>query len=1103
MTPFAAPRSRFVAAFLPQALLIALFAWTSDLRADPVEISELMASNVFTLDDREGTSADWLELHNTTGETVDVSGWYLTDNERDPLKWQIPAGVELAPDAYLVIFASSKDRDVAGSELHTSFQLSAGGEYLALVAADGETVVHEFAPLYPAQFQDISYGTPSGGGEPTYLAEPTPGAANSPPAAVGPALRSPAWAPRVPSADQDIVVTVRAAEVLGPVAAVVLTYRVGYATEADPIAMNDAGAGFDARAGDGVYTAVIPSSAFDAGDLVRWYFTATDAAGNASREPLFPDPRASPEYVGTVIADPDLDSSALSLHWFLAPGTQNAANSRSGTRAVLFFGGELYDNIFVRIRGGSTTGLPKKSYKFDFNPRHHFRFSVDAGRVSEINLNTNYTDKTHIRQDLAFEVFDAAGSPGCEAFAVRVNRDGAFFSVATLIEQPDDDLLRREGLDDRGALYKMFNTFNSATNRVEKKNRRWENNADLQAFIGSINGRTGAALMRSVFDRVDIPRVIAYLAANALTQNNDCMAKNYYLYRDTEGSGEWLFLPWDVDLSFGRHYMTNDNILGDLLWNDEDWVLGGRSRNVPISPSHPFMGKQELPGNRSWNRLIHALFEVPEFRSMFRRRLRTLMDEILQPTGTPGAELVLETRMAAMADELRADTALDLSRWGTFGTRRTIDEAIDDLTTQYLSIRRDHLFRTHLIDLVDDYPQPRAYSAEIPRAQSGDVSIEFGALDFHPASNDQDEEYIELVNSGSEAVDVSGWRVTGGVEHEFLPGTVILAGGSLHVSPNVARFRSRDESPRGNEGLFVQGPYAGHLSSFGEELCLESAAGDVVACVTYDGDPSVAQLHLRVTELHYHPAAPTAAEVGAGFVDQDEFEFIELRNTSEDTALDLDGVRFTAGIAFDFSSAAIRSLEPGALLIVVSDRAAFERRYGVGLPIAGEYRPTRLDNDGERIKLEDATNATIQEFTYNDNANAGWPVAADGIGHSLEVVDTDGDYDRPANWRASDAVHGSPGRHGDAGPIFVRGDANLDRELNVSDAVRVLAFLFRGGDLTCRDAADFDDDEQLVITDPIALLAYLFQGGGPPAPPYPAAGVDPTDDGALDCEAGL
>ena len=36
-------------------------------------------------------------------------------------------------------------------------------------------------------------------------------------------------------------------------------------------------------------------------------------------------------------------------------------------------------------------------------------------------------------------------------------------------------------------------------------------------------------------------------------------------------------------------------------------VLGGRSANVPISPSHPFVGVQELPGNRSWNRLIDKL----------------------------------------------------------------------------------------------------------------------------------------------------------------------------------------------------------------------------------------------------------------------------------------------------------------------------------------------------------------------------------------------------------------------------------------------------------------------------------------------------------------
>jgi S-methyl-5-thioribose-1-phosphate isomerase len=64
------------------------------------------------------------------------------------------------------VFASDKDRRVAGEELHTSFELSADGEYLAIVAPDGESRLHEFVSYeyddnvrgYPPQYTDISYG---------------------------------------------------------------------------------------------------------------------------------------------------------------------------------------------------------------------------------------------------------------------------------------------------------------------------------------------------------------------------------------------------------------------------------------------------------------------------------------------------------------------------------------------------------------------------------------------------------------------------------------------------------------------------------------------------------------------------------------------------------------------------------------------------------------------------------------------------------------------------------------------------------------------------------------------------------------------------------
>src|SRR6185369_10303344 len=119
-----------------------------------VIISEFMASNSGTIADEDGAFSDWIEIHNETAATINLNGWALTDDPTDLNKWQFPA-TNLFANGYLVVFASGKNRAVAGNPLHTSFNLSAAGEYLALVRPDG-TIASEFFPQFPEQFQDIS-----------------------------------------------------------------------------------------------------------------------------------------------------------------------------------------------------------------------------------------------------------------------------------------------------------------------------------------------------------------------------------------------------------------------------------------------------------------------------------------------------------------------------------------------------------------------------------------------------------------------------------------------------------------------------------------------------------------------------------------------------------------------------------------------------------------------------------------------------------------------------------------------------------------------------------------------------------------------------------
>ncbi|MEE3199548.1 MAG: chitobiase/beta-hexosaminidase C-terminal domain-containing protein, partial [Planctomycetota bacterium] len=143
-----------------------------------VLISEFLADNEEGLQDSRGERHDWVELHNPGTIPVDLRGYFLTDTPEELDRWRFPELI-IPPRGYAVVFAAGVEPDELEAEtrLHTSFRLRSGGEYLALVAPDGVTVLSEFSPEYPRQFEDVSYGQDALGREGYYI-EPTPGEPN-------------------------------------------------------------------------------------------------------------------------------------------------------------------------------------------------------------------------------------------------------------------------------------------------------------------------------------------------------------------------------------------------------------------------------------------------------------------------------------------------------------------------------------------------------------------------------------------------------------------------------------------------------------------------------------------------------------------------------------------------------------------------------------------------------------------------------------------------------------------------------------------------------------------------------------------------------------
>jgi hypothetical protein len=77
---------------------------------------------------------------------------------------------------------------------------------------------------------------------------------------------------------------------------------------------------------------------------------------------------------------------------------------------------------------------------------------------------------------------------------------------------------------------------------------------------------------------------------------------------------------------------------------------------------------------------------------------------------------------------------------------------------------------------------------------------------------------------------------------------------------------------------------------------------------------------------------------------------------------------------------------------------------------------------------------------------------------------------------------------------FIRGDADGDGKVNVTDAVAVLSHLFRGAQVSCEDAADADDGGSVNVTDVVRILSFLFERGTALSQPYPVGGKDMTPD---------
>ena len=141
-----------------------------------VYISEVLASNDVVAIGETAALTDYVELYNSSAETVDLSGYGLSDSLKRPRRWQFPQGATIGPGEYKIIYLDAQPELSTVTDYHTNFSLSRnGGETMTFCDPTGRVLDRIPLALIPT---DHSYGRTIGSNEFYYYDFPTPGAAN-------------------------------------------------------------------------------------------------------------------------------------------------------------------------------------------------------------------------------------------------------------------------------------------------------------------------------------------------------------------------------------------------------------------------------------------------------------------------------------------------------------------------------------------------------------------------------------------------------------------------------------------------------------------------------------------------------------------------------------------------------------------------------------------------------------------------------------------------------------------------------------------------------------------------------------------------------------
>lgn len=870
---------------------------------------------------------------------------------------------------------------------------------------------------------------------------PTPGRLNATfTARIPPAIRQVEHQPRQPGSGRPVRVSAKITSASG-LADVTLEYQAvapgnyielsdaSYASTWTSVSMNDAGLEGDAQAGDDIYTATLPASVQQHRHLVRYRIEAADLAGVSVSAPYPDDPQPNfayfcydgvPAWTGAVSPGAagalgqtfivgEEEMNRLLVYHLIAK--RNAVEDctwydRSHGdeyfwQGTLVYDGRVYDHIHFRPRGGVWRyAMGKNMWKFDFNRGHDFEPRDNWGRKlktawTKLNLGANIQQGDYMHrgeqglfESVGFRLFQLVDQPSMHTMFVQfriidapqetVPNDqytGDFWGLYLAAEQPNGRFLDEHGLAD-GNFYKMEGGWGDPNNIGPLGPTDY---SDLRDFMNTYNSGPPESWWRA---NLNLRAYYGYQAiVQAIHHYDIADGKNYFYHRDPN-TGVWTVVPWDLDLTWADTMYRGGQTGGDEPFKSR--LLS----NFATDPAYPAIVREFRNRVREIRDLLWNSDEA------FR-----LIDEYARlARGTNAASIIDADRAQWDYNPLMNNGGIvDLSKAGTgrfyqMGTPTRDFAGMVRLMKNYVGYRATNA--AFSLDTMADEPQrparptltyigPEGYPANrlrfraTPFSGSAFAAIQWRAAEIsragHPAFDAAQPGAYEIT-----PVWESGPIATPSPEYALPQGALRI--GHLH------RVRARYLDT------------VGRASNWSPPIEFTAGPSDAADTLVQ---------HLCLSELMYNP-------IGGG-----DFEFVELHNRSLDITLELGGATFTAGIDFTFPGDI--SLPPGGYLLLTrastpEQQNAFRAFYQLddAVAIVGPYAGA-LANEGETVTLETASNGTtIFSLKYGDGR--GWPLAADGAGHSM-IPETEavagqrtGWLDYGGNWRASTFMNGSPGR---------------------------------------------------------------------------------------------